>query len=393
MTFDSVRAMDVTAKEPDEASEANAVVPVRTVLAMAHLKNFRNLRETLVEPSEGLNVLEGSNGHGKTNFLEAICMLAGLRSFRGARLGDMVGPDAQSFELAGRVSGERDDRVIEITGFARGRRVRLEDQPVRRTSDLLEVFPVVFFGPDDLALTKAGPSNRRRLLDEGVVLCDPRRAVELRRYQEVVRERNQLLRQGAEGGADMRLLRVYTRTLREAGAQVSEARARFLADFLPVFADTAHKLCDGELEVGLELLESCFDDSEDAMERRDLAAAMTTRGPHRDDLKVLLDGHDARIWASQGQHRLLVIALKIALLELATRRRGAVPLLLLDDVSSELDPQRSEILSAYLRGRLGQVFATTTNAASVGLATNPGLDSREAKRFEVRDGEIKACEA
>ncbi len=268
---------------------------------------------------------------------------------------------------------------------SRGRRVRLDDQAVRKTSVLLEVLPVVFFGPDDLALTKAGPSNRRRLLDEGVVLCDPRRSPELRRYQELVRERNQLLRQVAEGSAEHRLLRVYTRTLREAAAQVSSARAAFLSDFTPVFRDTAHKLCEGELEVDLELVESCLDEDDDAMERRDVAAGTTTRGPHRDDLRVSLDGNDARSRASQGQHRLLVIALKISLLELATSRRGAVPLLLLDDVSSELDPRRSEVLSDYLRGRLGQVFATTTNASSVGLALDEG------RRFEVARGELRPC--
>ena len=182
MSFDSARAMDLIAPEPDGAGGPGTATPVRTVLATAHLKNFRNLREVLVEPCEGLNVLEGSNGHGKTNFLEAVCLLAGLRSFRGARMGDMVGPLEPTFDLGARVLGEQGPRVIEMSCSQRGRRVRLDDQAVRRTSALLEVLPVVFFGPDDLALTKAGPSNRRRLLDEGVVLCDPRLAVDLRRY-------------------------------------------------------------------------------------------------------------------------------------------------------------------------------------------------------------------
>ena len=199
MGSDLAQAADPSPAEPNDVGDPDSAAPARASLVTVHLRNFRNLGDILLEPAPGLNVLEGANGQGKTNVLESGCLLAGLRSFRGARFADMIGPAGPTFELAARVSGGRGEQVVELTGAPRGRRIRVDERPVRRTSALLEVLPVVFFGPDDLAVTKAGPAHRRALLDEGVVLCDPGRAPELRRYQEVVRERNRALRQVAEG--------------------------------------------------------------------------------------------------------------------------------------------------------------------------------------------------
>lgn len=352
---------------------------------------FRNLSDTVVEPGPGLNVFEGSNGQGKTNLLEAVVLLSGLRSFRGARFADLVAAGADEFVLEARVDGLLGSSVIRHEWRPRGRRIRLDERPVRRASELLRQIPVIFFGPDDLSIAKGPPAGRRAFVDEGVVLTDPDRADELRAYADTLRQRNRLLRDVAAGTAAREELVAWTRTFVAAARRVRAARDAFLADYAAVFAQTMGEVSGGlhAATVTARPSDPPDEQDQDAWQRmidRDVAAQTSRLGPHRDDCVITIDGHDVSGWASQGQLRLVVIAMKIALLHRVAAARRCVPVLLLDDVSSELDQQRSQLLSAYLRAQGGQVLATTTSADAVGLGRDAG--EGPVTRFDVSAGRI-----
>jgi DNA replication and repair protein RecF len=352
------------------------------------MQGFRNLIDVVVQPESGLNVFEGQNGQGKTNFLEAVVLLTGQRSFRGARLKDMLQKGADLYRIEARLTGsDGEEHVVVQESSGRGRKIRLDDRHVRKASSLLELFPVVFFGPDDLEIAKGSPSNRRRFLDEGVVLCDPLNSDTLRTYQEVLKNRNRLLKDAYEPEFDERLLRVYTEQLIEYAALLEESYIRFLDVFAPEFSSTLEAMTDGKHQGRMELQKAplfarCANQDAASMDARDKAAGTTVSGPHRVDLNIFLDGNPIQAWASQGQNRLIVIALKVALLRLVSNLRTCEPVLLLDDVSSELDQSLSDLLSGYLGRQGGQVLATTTSAEAVGFSGD------DVARFVVHEGRI-----
>jgi DNA replication and repair protein RecF len=271
------------------------------------MQGFRNLTDTLVQPENGLNVFEGQNGQGKTNFLEAVVLLTGQRSFRGARLKDMLQEGSERYLIEARIKGsDGEEHVVTQESTGRGRKIRLDERPVRKASSLLELFPVVFFGPDDLEIAKGSPSKRRHFLDEGVVLCHPNRAEALRTYQEVLKNRNKLLKEAYEPNFDAKVLRVYTDQLIDASNSVGEAYNDFLRVFGPEFSSTLSQMTDGKHKGHVEIQESpiflrCAHETAEAMDARDMAAGTTVAGPHRIDLSIFLDEHSIQSWASQGQ--------------------------------------------------------------------------------------------
>ena len=360
----------------------------RCYVHAVRMQGFRNLADVVVQPANGLNVFEGQNGQGKTNFLEAIVLLTGQRSFRGARLKDMLQKGAERYRIEARLTGsDGEEHIVVQESTGRGRKIRLNDRPARKASQLLELFPVVFFGPDDLEIAKGSPSNRRRFLDEGVVLCHPESSEILRTYQEVLKNRNRLLKDAYEPNFDDRLLRVYTEQLIESAHSVEAAYKSFLEVFGLEFSKSLASMTDGKHEGHVELNPSpifsrCAREDAASLDARDKAAGSTVAGPHRLDLNIHLDGHPIQAWASQGQNRLIVIALKISLLRLVAELRRCEPVLLLDDVSSELDQGLSDLLTDYLGRQGGQVLATTTSAEAVGFSGD------DVSRFVVNEGRI-----
>ena len=350
------------------------------VFRAVRLVGFRNLSSDLIELSDGLNVFEGQNGQGKTNFLEAISLLAGLRSFRGANFRQMVHPDRDNFLIEARVRGaDGEEHVVQQEWTTRGKKVRLDDRPVRRSSALLALFPTILFGPEDLDIAKGAPGVRRAFMNEGMIQCTPEDHDVLQTYQQIIKSRNKALKNVQYEGLDSSVLRVFTEQWIEQARKLSASRQRFLERFRPVFQEVVSELTQekhsGDLHLRASSLHPEIETIEDPrglqeeLDRRDLVRGNTTTGPHRDELVIELDGHDIQGWASQGQNRLIVITLKIALLRLVADLRKCQPVLMLDDVSSELDAQRSQWLSDHLRLQGGQVLATTTDAKAVGLSS------------------------
>jgi DNA replication and repair protein RecF len=336
----------------------------------------RNLRPLTLEPRERFNVFAGDNGQGKTNLLEAIFAVAALRSFRTAKLADVIAFDAERASLGARVRKDDLVRVYEVEVAPGARKVALDGKAVRPLARYFGGFNVVVFTPEDLALPRGAPGDRRRFLDRGVFNLRPDYLGTAQRYERVLRTRNTVLRQAGDGEIDRRrledMLAVYDQQLAALGAEVIAARQAFvdvvggeLAMAFAAITRTARAASVRYAVRGDAATEPAILAALRAARVKDLATHATQVGPHRDDLVFELDGREAGAYASQGQLRAIMLAWKTAELSVLARAHGDSPILLLDDVSSELDPQRNEFLFEHLANLAGQCFITTTHPSHV----------------------------
>jgi DNA replication and repair protein RecF len=331
------------------------------------LTDFRNHRASELVPAPiGLTVISGGNGQGKTNLLEAVGYLATLTSFRGAH------PDALVRVGAGRAAvraeARRGDRAVLIEAVLDrdgGSRAQVNKQALRRTRDLVGVFHVTVFGPDDLMMVKGGPQDRRRYLDELLVGLRPQYDALRRDFERIVRQRNALLRQagGQSTGAVTATLDVWDAKLAETGTAVADARAQLASTLQPAVSAAYDRVAESSVQVAFGYERSWsgpLDAALMAARPDDLRRGTSTVGPHHDDLVATIGGLSSRTHASQGEQRSLALALRLGGHQELADTLGSRPVLLLDDVFSELDPDRSEALLAALPP--GQVLLTTTGA-------------------------------
>jgi DNA replication and repair protein RecF len=351
------------------------------------LTDFRNYLSAEVVPApEGLTVITGSNGAGKTNLLEAIGYLASLRSFRGAPGDALVRVGADRAIVRGELRREGRTLLLEAELVPSGRdRVQVNRQPLRRTRDLLGALQVTVFAPDDLALIKAGPQGRRNYLDDLLAAVHPRHEALRSEVERIVRQRNALLKQASGNPrppADVLMtLDVWDQKLAETGKALAEARDDLVAGLGPrvqvayeqvaerstgVVA-TYHRSWTGSLAAALA-----------ASRLDDLRRGVTTVGPHHDDLLIGLTGLPSRTHASQGEQRSLALALRLAGHRVVASTIDSAPVLLLDDVFSELDADRAEALLGSLPE--GQTLLTT--AGMLPARAQPALVLR------VEDGKV-----
>lgn len=342
------------------------------------LHDFRNISDASLEPHERFNVFHGDNAQGKTNLLEAVYLLGTLRSFKAANNAELVRWGAEEAAVRGIVQKREVTRDIRINVRAQGRSVFVDGKRPRRLQDAFGTLTVVLFAPEDLDISKGSPGSRRAFLDRAVFNVLPSYWDELRAYETALKSRNALLRDldGRPGGGDV--LDAFDAQAAATGARVAERRLRFVEDYVGRFEEVHGRLDRGTHRVGLavdsawsggatsrEALEGALAERLTAERRRDVARGVTSSGPHKDDLAIVLDGAIARTHASQGQHRTLVLALKIAEILHLEASLGYSPVLLLDDVSSELDRHRNAELMAFLDGSGVQVFVTTTDRAHI----------------------------
>jgi DNA replication and repair protein RecF len=358
------------------------------------LRDFRNLASTdIALPAEGL-ALVGENGHGKTNFLEAIYYLQILRSFRGARDIDLVRFGAPGFHIAAALGGVPTRHVA--VGFHRQskrKKAAIDGAEPLRLADGIGTFPAVIFSPSDAELVAGAPSERRRFLDVMLSLTSRPYLAALQRYRAALARRNAALREPSSARADD-AISVWEPALAEAGALLWRTRRAWVRAHAGPFAT----LCSAVGEQGVSALRyvtplECDDaDVEqrllDALFRRrplDVRRGLTHAGPHRDDLALTLDGRDLRTFGSAGQQRTAAIALR--LLEASTLRAAAdaEPIVLLDDPFAELDQRRTaRILELLQEEGRGQTIL------AVPRATDIPADLTRLERWRVRDGQLTA---
>ena len=358
------------------------------------LRDFRNVREARLEPSPRSTVLVGPNGQGKTNLLEALFLLCTLRPLRATRLAELVRFGAEGARVQGDFEGPGGVRQVAVEIGPQGRTAFLDGKPLA-SSDRLDAFfegrAAVCFSPDDLLLVKGGPDQRRRFLDRAAFNRWPAVLGEAREYLRALRERNAALR-----GAEPEVEESFREPLVRAGARLAARRVALVAEIAPrVAAAFAEISGDGAAEARLAYRPAAGVPPQGTEEEiahrlrealalrigRDREKGYTSAGPHMDDLTLALGGKGARPYGSQGQQRALVLALKIAEIENLRETLGRPPLLLLDDVSSELDPEKNGHLLRHLAALPGQAFLTTTDRRLLESSAGEG-----AAFYRVREG-------
>ena len=348
------------------------------------LTDFRSYDTAEVAFDPGLTAVLGPNGQGKTNLLEAIAYLATLSSFRGAPTDALV--RAGSDRAVVRAEAEREGRelLIEAEISVNGRnRAQLNRQPLRRARDLLGALRVVVFSPDDLALVKGSPGGRRTYLDDTLVALHPRYDQARGDLEKILRQRSALLKQsGGRLTSEIELtLDVFDAKLVEAGEYLAKARRGLVTELEPVLAEAYRSVARVPAPVS-----AVYDPPWMAgglaaallqARRDDLRRGVSTVSPHRDDLELTLNDLPARTHASQGEQRSLAFALRLAAHDVITRRTDTPPVLLLDDVFSELDPDRSAALLAALP--TGQTVLTTASGLPEGATPGLVIDVSEGR--------------
>jgi len=326
------------------------------------VRHFRNLERVDVEPAPRLNVVSGDNGHGKTSLLEALYLVATSKSFRADKGVEMIRfGEASASVLAG----------IDEDGLAREQRAvvtpttrsfSVDGKRVAKLASFAVRTPVVVFHPGDLALASGPAQGRRTLLDRVALFSEPASADHRARYTKALRERQRAL---DERGVRAPELEAYEALVAEHGAALSRARQRAAERMSEALLPAFGRMAAPELALTAHFRAGGSADADEFRERlaaarpADVRRGAATFGPHRDDLELEIDGKAARRHASQGQQRLLALALKLAELDCVREARGAHPVLLLDDVSSELDPERFRAVFGFLREAPSQVFVTT----------------------------------
>lgn len=350
------------------------------------LHDFRSYADAELPLAPGLTAIVGPNGHGKTNLLEAVGYLATLRSFRGAPTDALIRVGTE--EAVVRAEGTNEGRAVlleaELTTRGRGR-VQVNKQRLARARDLLGWVRVTVFSPDDLELVKGGPGERRQYLDDTLVSLHRRNDALQRDLERILRQRNALLRQAGGRLTDdvATTLDVWDAKLTETGEALADAREALVRDLAPVLAEAYAQVAGSATPItatyqapwrGAGLAAALADGRRD-----DLRRGITLVGPHRDELDLRIDGLPSRSHASQGEQRSLAWALRLASHLVVRDAVGTPPVLLLDDVFSELDPARSQGLLDGLPP--GQTLLTTAGGLPPG--------ARPELVVEVHDAELR----
>lgn len=354
------------------------------------VSNFRNITAVRIEPGEHFNLFHGLNGQGKTNLLEAIHLLGNPRSFRTSRLPELIRHGEARAQVQGAVESNGMQNQLKLLLEAGGRRVEIDGKAVQRASDLHGRLNAVVFSPDDTGMVRMGPESRRRYLDRAVYMGDLGYLHCWHDYQRILKQRNVLLKNADRSG-----LEVWTEKLAEAGAELIERRIRFVAvldNKLRTHYETiagAGEACgisyrpEGVREIERTRIRSELLELFQRHQRSDERYGTTTAGPHRDDLTFLLEERPLKAFGSQGQQKSFVLSLKMAEMDNLLEIFGESPLLLLDDMSSELDAGRNRNLMEFLTTRDIQVFITTTERSPALLEAVP-----HCAVFRVEDGNL-----
>ncbi|MCG9966846.1 DNA replication/repair protein RecF [Pelotomaculum terephthalicicum JT] len=358
------------------------------------LMNFRNYLHEHIRPGFSLNILNGENAQGKTNILESVYLACTGKSFRTIKESEIINWQNDFslisclFESAGR---ELELKVLLTPGQ---KKIKVNGAPVRGYP--LGWPGVVLFTPDDMVIVKGSPQERRRFLDAEIGPFDNRYAYCLGRYQRILTQRNNLLREIRDRKRDSELLQTWNEQLCQYGAQIIFFRLALLKKANPVIRSIYHELTGGLEELSIRYLSSLkidcmtseqeiinlFNAALSAAKNEEIARGQSLIGPHRDDLVFLINKKEAKVYGSQGQQRTIVLVLKLAQMQMWHNEIGEHPILLLDDVLFELDNARQKALFNKIKENV-QTFITSSTVRDIGAG-----DGLSKKLFIVREGKI-----
>ncbi|EPY2307428.1 DNA replication/repair protein RecF [Clostridium botulinum] len=356
-----------------------------------HLINFRNYDDMYLELSPNTNIFVGNNAQGKTNILESIYYSSIGKSHRTNKDKDLIKWDKNNTYLRTYVSRERLDKTIDINIFKNGKKaITVNKIKIKKISELMGNLNVVMFSPEDLRIIKDSPGNRRKFLD--IELCKINNVYyhDLVQYNKILSERNTALKNWNNKIND--IIDIYDEQLSKYGAFIIKERNKYL-DKLNIIGKNIHKKITNDLEdINFRYLTNIkdFDNAEKELlivlkknRKKDLERNSTSIGPHRDDFEVSINNIDTRIFGSQGQQRTAVLTLKFASLEIIKNIIGEYPVLLLDDVLSELDSNRQKFV-------LNSIDKIQTIITCTGIEEiDKYLDKKQSQLYLVNNGKIK----
>ncbi len=354
-----------------------------------NLKNFRNYSEESIEFDDGLNVLFGRNAQGKTNCAEAVFYLCTGISPRCKRDKQLIKSGCDCAEISAEAYGRYGNMQISAKITENGREFKLNGNKITRSADILGNLFGVFFSPRELRLIQDGPDERRRFLNVSISQLSKPYYTALSRYNRILEQRNNLLKE-RDTSIIFDSLPVWDKELCKYAAIVCEKRAEYIGMLAP-FAREAHSYLTGGAETleilpekkykgsAAEIEEKLYSELTSSYER-DVRLGYTSCGPHRDDIEINIDGADAKAYASQGQTRTAALSIKLAEVEIFKQLSGEYPVLILDDVTSELDLPRRKKLVERTEGL--QTILTCTHAERI-------LAGRQAKRIRIEGGAVK----
>ncbi|GAB6092989.1 DNA replication/repair protein RecF [Furfurilactobacillus curtus] len=367
-------------------------------LESLHLKDFRNYSTLDVDFDQGVNILLGENAQGKTNLLEAIYVLALTRSHRTANDRDLISWQADEALVAGRVRKTNTITPLELTFSKKGKKAKVNHLEQARLSRYVGQLNVILFAPEDLELVKGSPSVRRHFIDQEFGQMSPKYLYNAGQYRTILRQRNNYLRQLQRKQAkDLVFLGVLSDQLAAFGAELVVARLTFLKQ-LEKWAQGVHEVISQAREqltfdyinqikaapgASVESLYQAYQTAFERQQQKEIEQGTTLIGPHRDDLHFLVNGKNVQTFGSQGQQRTTALSVKLAEIDLMKAITGEYPVLLLDDVLSELDDARQTHLLRSIQDRV-QTFLTTTSLSGITrkLINPPTV-------FNVSDGRLQ----
>ena len=345
------------------------------VIKSIELADYRNYDSLTVQFDKGTNILYGDNAQGKTNILEAIFVSATTKSHRGSKDREIINFDKEEAHIRTYVEkGGLETRVDMHLRKSKSKGIAIDGQKIKKAADLLGLCNVVFFSPEDLGIIKNGPSERRRFVDMELCQLDSLYLYNLNHYNKIVNQRNKLLKDMYINPDLKETLSIWDMQLVSFGARIIERRRLFVEQLNEIIYDIHKKLSGNreelmikyEPDVEIDNFEKKLRLSQD----RDIKAKMTSVGPHRDDFSFLVGDIDIRKYGSQGQQRTAALSLKLSEIELVMKISKDTPVLLLDDVLSELDSNRQN----YLLNNIGNIQT---------IITCTGLEEFVNNRFEI----------
>ena len=319
------------------------------------LQNYRNYARAEITFSDGINILYGDNAQGKTNILEAIYLIGTTKSHRGSKDREIIRFDADESHIRAEIKKDGMHRRIDMhLKKSKSKGIAIDMVPIRRSSELLGTMNMVFFSPEDLSIIKNSPAERRNFMDMELCQLDKIYVSLLANYKKVLDQRNNLLRQISFDKSKMDMLPVWDDQLVKYGIEIIKKRNHFIDLINEIIPDIHSNLTSGKEHLCLVYEKNAEEESFASMlaekQEMDLRYQTTQTGPHRDDIAFLIDGMDVRKFGSQGQQRTVALSLKLAEIELVKRVINDNPILLLDDVMSELDRSRQDALLESIQG-------------------------------------------
>lgn len=350
------------------------------------LKNYRNIKKLYMELSPSVNIIHGENAQGKTNILESVYMCSTGKSHRsGITDRDIVAFGEKEAHIRLNVDALRNDKIDIHLKNSSKKAIAVNGVQIQKLGDLFGILNTVFFGPQDLQLVQSGPGERRRFMD--IELCQINNIYyyNLKSYYRLLKQRNNLLKTLKEDKRQISMLDIYDIQLSEYGIKLMEIRKSFI-NKLNEFASSVHENISGgreklEIVYKPDVTEEEFKDKLASCHERDIIYGSTSHGIHKDDIVFLINDINAKIFASQGQQRSACLSVKLGEIELIKNERDESPVLLLDDVLSELDKTRQQCLIEAI-GDIQTIITCT------GIEDSIKAIASESRVFNIKNGEI-----